>query len=616
MTLILQVFYSFFSGLILSIGIPNEQYLLGSPFIAFFSIIPYYLAIKNCKNYKQAFFCGVIQSGTTHLFSSFWLAYFKDFAIFTLGASALGTAFFGGSLALLMYLPFSRQERSFLNKYSLSTTFYEDPAFRTIFFASCYTFYEWVKSSGFLGYPWGTVSSAMYRWHSFTQIAAITGTYGLTFLTVLFDAIVAELFVRYFDCIHIHNKNHYFSSLGDLSITFAILFGLTLFYGSYQYSKTRTPIKTVTTVMVQQNCDPWGITDDEPTILNSQALSQKKIDELKKLDKKPQLLVWSEGSLIRPYPSASSYYRNIPYDLPLTEFIENNSVPLIVGGSYRKKIPPTPEEEQDPDYIPSYNYFNAAHIFDSEGNYRGFYGKLHLVPFAESIPGIDNPVIRKLFKKLVGISAGWKKGEQLVYVDVPCNYYGEAVLPSIQNIDLTVPYSLQKEQEKIPTVRISTPICFDDSFTDVIRPMFLNGTELFVNITDDSWSLKKSSEYQHFCVASFRAIEYRTTLVRSTNAGYSVVLDPAGKILIDQPLFEDSSVAFDVPVYSREITTYARFGNWLPYSCIAFTFLIAFLMYSNFTSYDYIPSERKKPLKIKKESSRKKKDKKKKNSKK
>ena len=148
--------------------------------------------------------------------------------------------------------------------------------------------------------------------------------------------------------------------------------------------------------------------------------------------------------------------------------------------------------------------------------------------------------------------------------------------------------------KKIPyTVRLATPICFDDAFTDIMRPLFLNGCELFVNITDDSWSRKQSSEIQHFVIASYRAIEYRTSLIRSSNAGYSVVVDPAGKVIADQPLFEESSLVYDVPIYEHKMTTYARFGNWLPYLCIVIFVLCCIYAWFIFDEWDYIPSERK-----------------------
>ena len=142
-----------------------------------------------------------------------------------------------------------------------------------------------------------------------------------------------------------------------------------------------------------------------------------------------------------------------------------------------------------------------------------------------------------------------------------------------------------------------------------MRPLYLNGAELFVNLTDDSWSKKRSSEIQHFVIASYRAIEYRTTLVRSCNAGYSVVINPAGKIIAEMPLFEQASINVDVPVFERKMTTYARFGNWLPYSSIVFLVLFAVYYFFSFEKTDYIKSERK--IKFNKDSKKNKKKKRK-----
>ena len=621
MTLILQVIYSVFSGLLLTLGIPNEIFLLGNPFYAFISIIPYYLAIKNSKSYGNAYLMGFIQAITTHLASSFWLAYFKDFAIFTLGASAFGTACIGGSLAIFMYVPFSRQERSNLSLLSINKPFYEDSAFRILYFTVLYTLYEWAKSTGFIGYPWGTISSAMYRWHSFTQLAAITGTYGITFLTVLFDCIIAEgsdalyLSLRYQGSdTHLEERKPYFQSILNAAAVFSILFLITLLWGNYEYNRPRTPDKVISTVMVQQNSDPWLSDTDDITLEASMKLSQKRIDELRKLGKEPQLIVWSEGALQSSFPNAYNHYRWYPEDESLIDFIRRNEVPLLTGGVYRKNIPipkkqkaktgpqkiKKQEEKEDAKPDTRTRFYNSAIMFDKNGKFRGYYGKLHLVPFAESIPGIDNPIINYLFQKIVGFSAGWTPGEQLAYFEVPCSWYGQPVIPRVNNINIAVPFDTIEDIKDTPLVRIAAPVCFDDSFTDVIRPMFQNGAELFVNLTDDSWSLKKSSEYQHFCIASYRAIEYRTTLVRSTNAGYSVVVSPSGDILADQPLFEESSLAYDVPVYKRVITPYARFGNWLPYTCFVIFVIVCILMVCNFVTDDYIPSERKHQILLKK----------------
>ncbi|MCR4734464.1 MAG: apolipoprotein N-acyltransferase [Treponema sp.] len=597
---ILQVFYSIFSGILLSLAIPNELFLLGCPILTVVALIPYYLAIKNAKSYKAVFWYGLLQAGTTHLISSFWLGKFESYAYFTLGASAFAEAGLGALFAIFFYLPYSRDKNDDIVINSASIPFYRLPAFRIFYFALCYTSFEWLKSSGYLGYPWGTVSSAIYRWPILMQLSAITGTYGITFLLSMLNALLAELFYAYIRA----NRNFKFvqkrisSNLFYISKTLLLLFLLSILYGTVSYYKKRIPLKKLTSIFVQQNQDPWKQESDSRTLKLSMKLIREKVKELKEEGKSPQLLILSEGALQRKFPDAYNYYKKGPSGDPFISFIKEMKAPLMTGGS----IVMTPSS--NPDFT---KYFNSALFFDADGNYRGHYAKLHLVPFAESIPYIEYKFIADIVRKVAGFSAGWSQGTQLTYFEIPCDYTSPDYEPIKKNIDITIPYNEYKKlQKKKPTVKIAAPICFDDSFTDVIRPLFLNGAELFVNMTDDSWSKTKSSEYQHFVIASYRSIEYRTTLLRSTNSGYSVVLDPSGRILSDLPLFEEAAGCYDVPIYKRTITTYARFGNWLPYLCILIFTIYALYMYYTFKKSDYIPSERKskkekKIQKIKKE---------------
>lgn len=603
MVLILQIFYSIFSSVLLSLAIPNELYLLGAPAIAFVALIPYYYAIKNTNNYWTACLLGFIQAGTTHLLSSFWLAYFKDFAILTLGGSCLGTAIEGAYWAIIAYVPFAdSKNRNPLAKHSVLTS--SKICFDVFYFASVYTLYEWNKSISFLGYPWGTVSSSMFNFETFKQLAAITGTYGITYLTVIFNCLIVELYELTlcnpdFDILSMNpkttsEKNRWFY-YGKAASVFILLMTATLIYGFIENNRTRNPQKIITTIIVQQNSDSWKNETDDGTIMLSELLTEEQLKKLKTENKKADLILWSEGSLKYPFPSSLAHYKNSPTEKPFISFIKEHKIPVITGGSYKK----------DP---VQHIYNNAALLFDENGNFRGYYGKNHLVPFAEVIPGFEIPKIKAIMNKIVKISAGWAPGDQWVMFEVPCRHSEKYKLPASRVIDLQVPYSKQLEAEKAkPTVKISAPICYDDAFPDVMRPMFLAGTEVFMNITDDSWSLKRSSEFQHFVVASFRAIEYRTTLVRSTNAGYSVVLDPTGKILADLPLFEPAALTYDVPVYEHKMTTYARFGNWVPFILAIFTILSVFYFYSNFETSDYIANARKLRKKNKKHNKKKKK---------
>jgi len=602
MELILQViFSSVFSGFMLSAAIPNEFYLFGCPVFTLISFIPVYLIFNKIKDFKMAFLAFFLQTLTTHLVSSFWLAYFKDFAIFTLGASALGTACIGGAFGLYFFLPYySTSSQNKLNENSLKLQIFQAPIFRILYFAAIYTLYEWAKSSGFLGYPWGTVSSAMYKWPLLMQTASITGTYGITFVIIMFNAVAAEFLMLYYGNYSLQ-KTKYNQTVQTAKLL-GMLLVLMLVHGLAQYDKVRKPIKEITAILVQQNSNPWDEDSDEKSILVSQKLTKEKIDTLSMQNRKADLVIWSEGCLHRGFPNGESYYEWFPSEKPLTQFVKEIKVPCIFGGSVTKVKKLTNNGKK----VNRKEYYNSALLFDADGKYRGYYAKNHLVPFAEALPFMEVPAIHAFMQKVVGISAGWTPGDQYVYFDVPCRITENFKLPTVKDIDLNKDYMQQKQEEKTPyTVKLATPICFDDAFTDIMRPLFLNGCELFVNITDDSWSLKRSSEIQHFVIASYRAIEYRTTLIRSANAGYSVVVDPAGKVIADQPLFEESSLVYDVPVYEHKMTTYARFGNWLPYLCIVIFVLCCLYAWFIFDEWDYIPSERK--IKKSKKSDKKKK---------
>ncbi len=617
MELILQViFSSVFSALMLSAAIPNELYLFGCPFFTFIAFIPLYLIFNKIKNFKTAFCVFFLQTLTTHLISSFWLAFFKDFAIFTLGASALGTACIGGFFGLFFFIPYYTSEsQNKLNEFSLCSSFRLSPVFRIIYFSAIYTLYEWVKSSGFLGYPWGTVSSAMFKMPVIMQTASITGTYGITFIIVMFNAIASEVFLLYYGKNPLQKSKE--KDTLQVAKLFGIIFALVIIHGLFQYNIPRKPVKELTVITVQQNSDPWKEESDENSILVSQQLTKEKIDDLETLGKKADLVVWSEGCLRWSFPAGETYYSWFPREKPLVNFIKEANVPFIFGGAFvrnRKIGTAGRKSEQNSGFSASSNsnlsaaqnsglrdfqrerreYFNSAILFDAGGNFRGHYAKNHLVPFAEALPFSEVPVIKEFLGNVIGINANWTPGDQYTFFDVPCRITENYRLPAVKNINLTKSFSLQKSEESKPyTVKIATPICFDDSFTDIMRPLFLNGCELFVNITDDSWSLKKSSEIQHFAIAVYRAIEYRTTLVRSANAGYSVVVEPSGKVISDLPLFQQTAMATDVPIYEHKITTYARFGNWLPYLCLAFFLLSSIWSYLSFVPDDFIPSERK-----------------------
>lgn len=510
-------FYAALSGILLSLGISNELLPFGSPFIGLLALVPVYHAFTLVHTPREAFLCGAIQFSLTHLCSSFWLAFFKDFAALTLGLTTAVYFVAGGIISFALWYPFFITQNPAWKLREKSGTARFSSAGRILWFTAVWTLHEWGKSTGFLAYPWGTLIQTAWKWHLITQVVALTGTWGISFLFALFNAVVAESLEQ----LPGRNPNR---SLARAAAFCIVLFTLTASYGILEYTRNRTPVSVIDTVIVQQNGDSWS--DDAITLIErSQKLTANQTEGS---EQPPDLVVWSETVLNYLLPDSWEWYGEHPASYPLQQSIIDTGAPYIIGAPWnfnRRKQ----------------QFQNAAVLFAKDGSIVKHHAKMHLVPFAESIPYADTAWMQALMEAVAGFSSSWTAGTEYTVFDIPVKTGG--------------------------TVPISTPVCFEDAFPDVCRQLYKAGCRVFVNITNDSWSETKSAEIQHFIMASYRAQEMRTTMVRSTNGGYSVVVDPAGRILADLPLFQADSMRYPVPVYESTVTPYLLLGDWLPLVC-------------------------------------------------
>ncbi|ULQ59781.1 apolipoprotein N-acyltransferase [Brucepastera parasyntrophica] len=495
------------SAILLSLGIPNEFIQDGSAIFGIVSLVPLYIAMKHSKSWGIAGLLGGLMMSLVHIFSSFWLAFFKDFAVFTLGASAL--AYFG--LGILV---------GWVLRYAFSLPRLTQP----FIFALVWTLWEWFKSIGFVAYPWGTIIMTSRSFLPLIQIADITGTWGISFLFALISATFAEAFLIFYPVRNLGYKN--ISVRWENFIPIALFTGflviLSSFYGFYRILRPPEKQTDIRIVMVQQNADSWDSNGRENALLISQRLSR---EALAQSQEKTDLVIWSESVLTVPYETRKYYYDEFPRADPFAAFLEEIDTPLLVGS------PVIVDHE-------NYGLSNSVLLIAPDGEQLDWYAKIQLVPFAEYMPFTEYKWVRDFFDTLVGFSRGWVPGKEFKAF-------------SIQNV-------------KGENILFTTPICFEDAFSSLTAKLHNTGSNLLINLTNDSWSKTESAEYQHFAIAYFRAIELRTTLIRSTNGGYSVVVDPLGIMLADMPLFTETSINIKIPVYPNITTFYARFGDWFP----------------------------------------------------
>lgn len=545
----LQVFSVIFSAIMTAFAVQNEFLPFGSPFLGLFALVPLYLTLAKSDSFKEAGILNAVYMVLVHVMTSFWLGYFKGFAVFTLGATAAFYAVTGYFLGTLFFAPFYITRKTAVEENAGLKPL--NPVIRIFLFAALWTIYEWKKSTGFLAYPWGTLVMSAWKWKLLTQIVDITGTRGISFLFSLFNAIAAEGLFLMSTGRKIGNRRIFSGYIRSAVFCFS-LFMLGTVYGVYQYTKERVPVKSIRTLLVQPSFDSWLSDESGDVVQQSIELTQKVLD---KAEKKPDIILWSEGILTYPLPDYYSYYFYLPEEEPLIPFMQKTGIPFIIGGSVEiTGLYGNNADAEDSDtnrngsssLIREFN--NSALYFDTEGRWRDFYGKVQLVPFAEVIPYSDQRWMQILMQSLVGFSSGWTPGKFYTLFEIPVS-------------------------RDTDSVKVGTPICFEDAFPYVCRNLFFEGSEAFFNLTNDAWSRTNSAEIQHYVIASFRAQEFRTTLVRCTNAGFTSVTDPAGCILYSMPLFESTAGIFDVPIYERTPTFYAFFGDWLP---VLFCFLWGF----------------------------------------
>ena len=224
------------------------------------------------------------------------------------------------------------------------------------------------------------------------------------------------------------------------------------------------------------------------------------------------LVVWPESATpftFESEPAAAETIRRIARDA---------RVPILLGSDQIERGAPT-------------RYYNSAYLVRADGSTGGVYRKMHLVPFGEYVP-----MKRLLFfaAPLVEAVSDFSAGESAVLMPIDGH-------------------------------PISTAICYEIVYPDLVRRFVAAGSELLTTITNDAWFGDTSAPHQHFAQASMRAIENGRYLVRAANTGISGVVDPYGRVVVQSRLFEPAVVAGTV-YYRTERTLYTRVGDVFAYA--------------------------------------------------
>ena len=490
------------------LSFPSFAVLDGLGFLCFVALVPLFLVVEHSclvAGWLYVTAYGVLRG----MLVSFWLG---TFSLVTL---QLVTVFFllAHGLFFLPALWIVRRLASF----------------RFLALALAWVLFEYLRSLGYWGYPWGLWGTAPHRFLTLLQTASLAGVWGVSLVVVLLNAGAASALAAALR----RDSPRTAGMLASVAVFLACLF-----FGLWRQDELdRQPVeKSVRVALVQQNSDPRK-DDYERTFATLRRLTDQAL-----AGPEPELVVWSETAFV---PNIRRWSGEDPERFPLArlvrEFLDYQrglGVWLLTGNDdYELCAGPTGEEIRS-DY-------NAAVLFDEQGRRVRTYHKMHLVPFTEYFP----------FKEQLPGVYRW-----LLDFDV---------------------YLWEQGRERVvfrhPRFSFFTPICFEDSFPGDIRRFVRAGAEAIINISNDYWSLTEVEAKQHAVNSSLRAVENARPLLRATASGLTGYFDADGSLLAAVPYYQESFLVVDVSFRPAGTTPYTRWGDWLPQGAAAALALLALL---------------------------------------
>lgn len=523
-----------FSAVLFMLSFPNPIVENGVPLLGAIAVVPAFFAAWACASRAFALFTGAIFGIASTVLAYFWLANFQEYSAWTLGGTSLGYLMeYAIVFAVLRFIMHNTSDK-----------------WQALCLALAWNGYEYLKSIGFLGFPWTLLAQSAHEVLPLMQIANITGVWGLSFLFALCNALIFVSIRRavssrasglgdepqrlYRDFERVLSKNERQRVNLPLQwLTFFALVAAVLLYGwdalEHRANRAEADVKArIPILLVQQNTDSWAAADLEGTVKNLELIINQTREGIANAPEKPKLIVWSETSLPIPYqPGLSArmdeIYRTEPAAIPFAKFLATYNVPLLTG---TVNVDPNNAETA----------YNTAALIRPDGSVAGTFYKRQLVPFAEYVPFSSSPIVQKI-SNAIGITGTWTPGASFAPI-VWDNYDGAG-----------------------NDLRIGTPICFEDSFPYATREMVQQGADMLINLTNVSWSRSKSAQIQQLAAAKFRSIETGVPLIRGTNSGVTSVVDPWGAVVAEARPFSAETLFVNVTLYDTTPTLYMRIGD-------------------------------------------------------
>ena len=362
---------------------------------------------------------------------------------------------------------------------------------------------EFLRANAFdLAMPLSQIGHSQYLNLTLIQVASITGVYGLSFLIVMVNALLAEIAVRRS------------LPLRESAVVLGLLAAVLLF-GAWRLSEPASGGEGLPVSVVQPNIaqhEKWDRALRDQHMEKNIRLSKAAAETMP-----GSLIVWPESAITGFVQKELGLYRAI------SRLARQTHAFLLVGGAGRPKFGSKAFRET--------TAYNSVFLVNPQGQIQQRYDKIRLMPFGEFVP----------YRNLIP----WP------------DYY-------LQSRDGYAP-GAEYTLFDAAGLRFAALICWEMYFPELAREFTRRGAEILVNMTNEAWFGDSDASRQFFALSVFRAVENAVYVVRAANTGISGFIDPYGRILstVEQGGKSVEVAGYAVADVQRraETTVYTRLGE-------------------------------------------------------
>jgi apolipoprotein N-acyltransferase len=356
------------------------------------------------------------------------------------------------------------------------------------------------------------IGNSQLRFTALTQIADVTGMAGLTFLIGLVNGALYESI-----CARLESRRPRWPRLAVP----AAAFGAALVYGGVRLNQVdaiTANAPKLTVGLVQTNIGAQDkAADPDEFVMRHRAMSKALVEQRPDVE----LVVWPESAYNRLLWRTD---RNVA-----DEVMADLGRPLLFG-ALTADAASNPRDQR---------IYNSLLLASASGDVLAVYDKIELLVFGETYPfSATLPALERVF------GTNWfTRGTTFEHL----RFGDHSLLPLI---------------------------CYEDILPSLVRRMWRKAgpADALVNGTNDSWYGDTAQPMIHLALASFRSIETRRALIRSTNTGISAIVDPAGRITHRTGQWTQETLVADVPLIKDGFSTiYMKTGNVLGWACLILT---------------------------------------------